>query len=241
MSVPRRKLHLCDQVLCACAPGARGVGWREQRKREEKHEAASTGLNRALRTSPCSSSRVPYRRLGLGAERGCGAGPSHRLIARGRRAEPAPPACWPSRVESSVRGERAGCPEGASAWGGRSGAAGAAGRGSVLGAPVAAARVSAGHRGRGGAGRAGRRGARLSLVFPVPVGWLPLKLVSYLFLYIHALRCGFLFVFVFLHLRTGDAPLLQSAVLFYTSRGRQSVRSEGFLPPGGTSSSSAGR
>lgn len=127
-------------MLCACAPGPRGVGWREQRKREEKHEAASTGLNRALRTSPCSSSRVPYRRLGLGAERGCGAGPSHRLIARGRRAEPAPPACWPSRVESSVRGERAGRPEGASAWGGRSGAAGAAGRGSGLGAPVAAAR-----------------------------------------------------------------------------------------------------
>lgn len=134
MAVPRRKLHLCDQVLCACAPGARGVGWREQRKRDEKHEAASTGLNRALRTSPCSSSRVPYRRLGLGAERGCGAGPSHRLIARGRRAEPAPPACWPSRAESFVRGERAGRPEGASAWGGRSGAAGAAGRGWVLGA-----------------------------------------------------------------------------------------------------------
>lgn len=134
MAVPRRKLHLCDQVLCACAPGARGVGWREQRKRDEKHEAASTGLNRALRTSPCSSSRVPYRRLGLGAERGCGAGPSHRLIARGRRAEPAPPACWPSRAESFVRGERAGRPEGASAWGGRSGAAGVAGRGWVLGA-----------------------------------------------------------------------------------------------------------
>lgn len=134
MAVPRRKLHLCDRVLCACAPGARGVGWREQRKRDEKHEAASTGLNRALRTSPCSSSRVPYRRLGLGAERGCGAGPSHRLIARGRRAEPAPPACWPSRAESFVRGERAGRPEGASAWGGRSGAAGVAGRGWVLGA-----------------------------------------------------------------------------------------------------------
>jgi len=111
----------------------------------------------------------------------------------------------------------------------------------TVGGGTSARRVSAGHRGRGGAGRAGRRGARLSLVFPVPVGWLPLKLVSYLFLYIHALRCGFLFVFVFLHLRTGDAPLLQSAVLFYTSRGRQSVQSEGFLPPGGTSSSSAGR
>lgn len=232
MSVPRRKLHLCDQVLCACAPGPRGVGWREQRKREEKHEAASTGLNRALRTSPCSSSRVPYRRLGLGAERGCGAGPSHRLIARGRRAEPAPPACWPSRVESSVRGERAGCPEGASAWGGRSGAAGAAGRGSGLGAPVAAARGAPRERwGRACRPERGPAQPRLPRA----------KLVSYLFLYIHALRCGFLFVFVFLHLRTGDAPLLQSAVLFYTSRGRQSVQSEGFLPPGGTSSSSAGR
>lgn len=240
MSVPRRKLHLCDQVLCACAPGPRGVGWREQRKREEKHEAASTGLNRALRTSPCSSSRVPYRRLGLGAERGCGAGPSHRLIARGRRAEPAPPACWPSRAESSPlcevsgRGAPRGLRPGVGARGRRALRAGA--RCSVL-----LLLLLAGHRGRGGAGRAGRRGARLSLVFPVPVGWLPLKLVSYLFLYIHALRCGFLFVFVFLHLRTGDAPLLQSAVLFYTSRGRQSVQSEGFLPPGGTSSSSAGR